>query len=169
MFFKNNRKWIINIRDDSDVFNRMLVKCIPQIGNSTYQSTLTRAQMEIFNAPSTPASVRRAWIGCSQTHDIYRKSVRSYTGPGGGQRDGQWGANRDTQQHHVKVNRNRSHRSIRLVSTGRSSAHSMKDALCHTEGRRRRRRSHKQRMVQVHFPILHFIPTLVLIQILFPV
>ncbi|KAL7400071.1 hypothetical protein ABVT39_006056 [Epinephelus coioides] len=88
------------------------INCLHQMQNSTYQSTLSQAAMEVFQsafiACSNPAS-------CSLTPDIYLQSVRSHRRPEGW-RGARWReTNRDTQQHNVKVKRNTSHQCIRLL------------------------------------------------------
>ena len=78
-------------------------------------STLGRAEMEVSRAPSPPAPSRRAAL---YTPDINLQSVpgEHAAAEGGGWRRARcWETNRDTQQHHVKVNRKTSHRCIRLL------------------------------------------------------
>lgn len=94
----------------------MWINCRQQMEKSTYQSTLTGAQMEVVKAPSQPAPILR-----SAAVTLLTQSVRSHGRTRGWRGASCWETNRDTQQHNVKVNRNTSHQCIRPVYAGSSS------------------------------------------------
>lgn len=104
-----------------------------QMENSTYQSTLSQAEMEVFRAPSPPAPNRRARICCCHT------STSCQSAHAHGRVEGERLANSPqhtitSRESHQKYST--SHRYIRLVvrRAKGSAASSIRGDQCHTEG-----------------------------------
>lgn len=112
--------------------NWLNVRCKTQL-----TSRLSRAEMEVFRAPSPPAPNRRAWICCCHT------STSSQSAHAHGRVEGERLA--DSPQHTITSRESHqkystSHRYIRLVVRWQerraegSAASGMRGDQCHTEG-----------------------------------